>query len=85
MPVADATDAPVVIWDRSIWDFVEGEDFEPGEWRFLACELRAIAAMLGGHGSAVEIVRRSKDLSVNETVYRWRYIALGPDAWRGIL
>ena len=83
VPIADATNAPVVIWDRSPWDFIEGEDFEPGEWRHLACELKAIAEMLGGHGSAAEIIRRNKDLSIKSKNFRWQYIARS--GWRGIL
>lgn len=81
--VSDATNAPVVIWDGGVWDFEEGEDFDPGEWPKLACELRAIATMLGGHGSAVEIVHRDKKGDVKDRTFRWRYIARS--GWRGVL
>lgn len=81
--VSDATNAPVVIWDGGVWDFDEGEDFEPGEWRHLACELKAIADMLGGHGSAAEIVYRDKKGAVKDRIFRWRYIARS--GWRGVL
>lgn len=81
--VSDATNAPVVIWDGGVWDFEEGVDFDPGEWPKLACELKAIATMLGGHGSAVEIIHRKKDLTVKERIFRWRYIAR--NGWRGVL
>lgn len=83
VPIADATNAPVAIWDGAPWDIIEGEDFEPGEWRHLACELRAIAEMLGGHGSAAEIIHRDKKGNVKETFFRWQYIAR--NGWRGIL
>lgn len=82
-PVADATNAPVRIWDGGPWDFFEGEDFDPGEWPTLATELKAIAQMLGGHGSAVEIIKRKKDLTVLSRTFRWRYIARS--GWRGVL
>lgn len=81
--VSDATNAPVVLWDGGVWDFEEGEDFDEGEWPTLACELRAIATMLGGHGSAVEIVRRNKNMSIKDRIFRWRYIARS--GWRGVL
>ena len=81
--VADATNAPVVLWDGGIWDFEEGLDFEEGEWPKLAVELKAIAQMLGGHGSAVEIIHRNKDLSIKDKTFRWRYIARS--GWRGVL
>lgn len=83
-PVADATNAPVRIWDGGIWDFDEGVDFEPGEWPQLACELKAIAQMLGGHGSATEIVIRNKDSSVKSRTFRWRYMPR-TTGWKGIL
>jgi len=81
--VSDATNAPVVIWDGGVWDFEEGVDFDPGEWPKLATELRAIAQMLGGHGSAVEIIHRKKDLTIKDKTFRWRYIARS--GWRGVL
>lgn len=81
--VSDATNAPVVIWDGGIWDFEEGIDFEPGEWRHLACELKAIATMLGGFGSAAEIIHRDKAGKVKEQIFRWHYIARS--GWRGVL
>jgi len=81
--VSDATNAPVVIWDGGVWDFEEGVDFEPGEWPTLACELKAIAQMLGGHGSAVEIIHRKKDLTVKDRIFRWHYVARS--GWRGVL
>lgn len=81
--VSDATNAPVVIWDGGVWDFEEGVDFEPGEWRHLACELKAIADMLGGHGSAAEIVHRDKAGKVKDRIFRWHYIAR--NGWRGVL
>lgn len=83
VPIADATNAPVAIWDGAPWDIIEGEDFEPGEWRHLACELKAIAGMLGGHGSAAEIVHRDKKGAVKERIFRWHYIARS--GWRGVL
>jgi hypothetical protein len=81
--VSNATNAPVVIWDGGVWDFEEGVDFEPGEWPKLACELKAIAHMLGGHGSAAEIVHRDKACNVKERIFRWHYIAR--NGWRGVL
>lgn len=81
--VSDATNAPVVIWDGGVWDFEEGVDFDEGEWPKLATELRAIAQMLGGHGSAAEIILRKKDLTIKSKIFRWRYIAR--DGWRGVL
>lgn len=81
--VSDATNAPEVIWDGGVWDFEEGVDFDEGEWPKLATELRAIAQMLGGHGSATEIVLRKKDLTIKSRTFRWRYIAR--NGWRGVL
>lgn len=81
--VSNATNAPVVVWDGGIWDFEEGVDFEPGEWRHLACELKAIATMLGGFGSAAEIIHRDKAGKVKEQIFRWHYIAR--TGWRGVL
>lgn len=81
--VSDATNAPVVIWDGGVWDFEQGVDFDEGEWPKLATELRAIAQMLGGHGSAVEIIHRKKDLTIKSRTFRWRYIARS--GWRGVL
>lgn len=81
--VSDATNAPVAVWDGGVWDFEEGVDFDEGEWPTLACELKAIATMLGGHGSAVEIVHRKNDLTIKERIFRWRYIARS--GWRGVL
>jgi len=83
VPIADATNAPVRIWDGGPWDFFEGEDFDEGEWPTLAVELRAIAQLLGGHGSAVEIIHRNKDLTIKKKTFRWRYIARS--GWRGVL
>lgn len=83
-PVADATNAPEIIWDGGIWDFEENVDFEQGEWPELACELKAIAMMLGGFGSAAEIVIRNKNLSVKSRTFRWRYMHRST-GWRGIL
>ncbi len=39
--------------------------------------------MLGGHGSATEIVHRNKDLSIKDRIFRWHYIAR--TGWRGVL
>jgi hypothetical protein len=83
-PVADATNAPERIWDGGPWDFEEGADFEPGEWPELACELKAIAAMLGGQGSAAEIIIRNKNLSIKSKTFRWRYMHRS-SGWRGVL
>lgn len=82
--IADAKDAPIDIWDRGIWDFYEGEDFDDGEWRILACELKAIATMLGGVGSAAEIVHRDKKSKIVGRTFRWQYIAM-KHGWRGRL
>lgn len=82
--VADARDAPINIWDRGIWDFYENEDFDIGEWPKLACELKAIAAMLGGFGSPAEIVYRDKSSVVVGRTFRWQYIAM-KNGWRGAL
>ena len=81
--VSNAKNAPVVIWDGGIWDFEEGVEFEPGEWRHLACELKAIATMFGGFGSAAEIIHRDKAGKVKEQIFRWHYIARS--GWRGVL
>lgn len=82
--MADATNAPIRIWDGGIWDFDEDVDFDKGEWPKLACELKAIAQMLGGHGSAAEIILRRKDSSIISTTFRWRYMPRST-GWKGIL
>lgn len=79
-----SSDSPFDIWDRGPWDLEEGEDFDEGEWRILACELKAIATMLGGVGSAAEIVHRDKKCNVVGRTYRWQYIAM-KQGWRGKL
>lgn len=83
-PVSDAANAPEVVWDGGIWDFEEGIDFDEGEWPELACELKAIATMLGGQGSAAEIIVRNKNLSIKSRTFRWRYMHRST-GWRGIL
>lgn len=81
--VSDAANAPVSIWDGGIWDFEEDVDFDEGDWPKLACELKAIAGLLGGHGSAVEIVHRKKDFTIKDRIFRWQYVAR--NGWRGVL
>lgn len=81
-PLADATNAPVDIWDGGPWDFEEEEDFDKGEWPKLACELKAIASMLGGHGSAAEIIHRNNKGGVKRRIFRWQYLAR-ESGWRG--
>mgnify|MGYP001617180849 FL=1 len=83
VPIANAANAPVRLWDRAPWDIIEGEDFEDGEWRILACEMKAIAEMIGGYGSAAEIIHRNRDLSIKNTIFRWQYIATRKQSWTG--
>lgn len=80
--LAVATSEPVQIWDGGPWDMEEGEDFEPGDWRVLACELKAIAEMLGGSGHASEIIKRDKKNNIISTTYRWQYLHRGR-GWKG--
>lgn len=82
--VSDAANAPVAVWDGGIWDFEEGVDFDEGEWPKLACEMKAIATMLGGYGSAAEIITRDKKGAVKARTFRWHYMARST-GWRGIL
>lgn len=73
---------PVQIWDGGPWDFEEGSDFATGEWRLLACELKAIATMLGGYGAASEIIKRNKKGDIISKTFRWQYLAR-QSGWRG--
>jgi hypothetical protein len=80
--LAVGSNEPVQIWDGGQWDFAEGEDFEPGEWRLLAIELKAIAVMLGGTGHATEIVHRDKKCNIMGKTFRWQFIRWRT-GWRG--
>lgn len=73
---------PEQIWDGGPWMMEEGKDFQEGEWRHLACDLKAIATMLGGTGHAAEIVRRDKSGKVKSREFEFKYIAWG-EGWRG--
>lgn len=80
--LAVATNDPVQLWDGGPWDIEPGVDFEEADWRILACQLKAIATMLGGSGHASEIVRRNKKGDVISRTYRWTYLHRGR-GWRG--
>lgn len=70
------------IWDGGPWMMEEQVDFQEGEWRHLACDLKVIAMMLGGTGHAAEIVRRDKAGKVKSREFEFKYIAW-TDGWRG--
>lgn len=69
------------VFDGAPWDFEEGVDFPEGEWGALACKLKALAQMIGGYGSAAEIIYRDKNCKVKQRIFRWQYLARG--GWRG--
>lgn len=73
--VADSVNAPEDLWDGAPWDFVEGVDFPTGEWGRLACQLKAVSQLIGGLGSAAEIIYRDKQCRIKERVFRFQYLA----------
>jgi hypothetical protein len=82
IPLADASDAPEQLWDGGPWDMEEGLDFPEAGWRHLACEMKAIAMILGGTGHAAEIVHRDLKGNVKSRTFRWQYLAR-QRGWRG--
>lgn len=73
---------PEQLWDGGFWRMEEGIDFQEGEWRHLACDLKVVAAMIGGTGHAAEIIRRNKANEIISRDYEFKYIAWA-DGWDG--
>jgi hypothetical protein len=74
-PAAAVSDGEL-LWDGGPWDMEEGVDFPVGGWGKFACQMKAVARILGGVGSAAQIHSRDKKGKLLTVTYRWQYLAM---------